>query len=124
MLTVYVAALDERITVAVPSCSFSSYSSETGFIFHCDCCLVPRAQVILGDMTDIGGLAAPRSLLAVHGQKDGLHHYPDVERAMARVRSIYQAAGASRRFRNAWGAEGHKFYPKIMWPFIENALDP
>jgi hypothetical protein len=122
VLTVYVAALDERITVAVPSCSFSSYTSETGFIFHCDCCLVPGAQVTLGDMCDIGGLTAPRSLLAVHGRKDGLHHYPDVERAMARVRSIYQAAGAADRFRNAWGTDGHKFYPAIMWPFIENAL--
>mgnify|MGYP007026262857 FL=1 len=107
---------------AVPSCSFTSYTSETGFIFHCDCCLVPGVQVTLGDMTDIGGLTAPRSMLAVHGRKDGLHHYPDVERAMARVRFIYQAAGAADRFRNAWGDEGHKFYPAIMWPFIESAL--
>ncbi|MAD79399.1 MAG: hypothetical protein CMJ50_00955 [Planctomycetaceae bacterium] len=122
VLTVYAAALDERITVAVPSCSFSSFTSESGFIFHCDCCLVPSAQVKLGDMTDIGGLTAPRPLLAVHGHKDGLHSYPDVERAMARVRSIYQSAGAPDRFRHEWGAEGHKFYPAIMWPFIEAAL--
>ena len=122
VLTVYVAALDERIAVAVPSCSFTSYTSENGFIFHCDCCLVPGAQVKLGDMTDIGGLTAPRPLLAVHGRQDGLHSYPDVERAMARVRSIYQSAGASNRFRHEWGVEGHKFYPAIMWPFIESAL--
>ncbi|MBC8352799.1 MAG: acetylxylan esterase [Planctomycetes bacterium] len=122
VLTVYAAALDERITVAVPSCSFTSYTSDSGFIFHCDCCLVPRAQAQLGDMADIGALTAPRSLLAVHGRKDGLHSYLDVERAMARVRSIYQAAGASDQFRNEWGAEGHKFYPDIMWPFIESAL--
>ena len=122
MLTVYVAALDERVTVAVPSCSFTSYTSAAGFVFHCDCCLVPRAQVELGDMADIGALAAPRALLAVHGRKDGLHSYPDVEAAMARVHSIYSAAGASKRFRHEWGATGHKFYPDIMWPFIESAL--
>jgi len=122
VLTVYVAALDERITVAVPSCSFTSYTSATGFIFHCDCCLVPRVQVELGDMADVGALAAPRPMLAVHGRKDGLHSFPDVEAAMSRVHSIYRAAGGQGRFRHAWGTAGHKFYPEIMWPFIESAL--
>lgn len=122
VLTVYVAALDERIKVAVPSCSFTSFTSSTGFVFHCDCCLVPRAQTELGDMADIGAMAAPRALLAVHGRKDSLHHFPDVEAAMARVSSIYSAAGALNHFQHKWGAEGHKFYPDIMWPFIEAAL--
>ncbi len=122
VLTVYVAALDERITVAVPSCSFTSYTSATGFIFHCDCCLVPRIQSELGDMADVGALTAPRSLLAVHGRKDGLHSFPDVEAAMARVHAIYQAASAQNRFRHEWGVAGHKFYPEIMWPFIESRI--
>ena len=122
VLTVYAAALDERITVAVPSCSFTSYTSSTGFIFHCDCCLIPRAQVELGDMADIGALTAPRPLLAVHGRQDGLHHEPDVEAAMARVRLIYKSAGADGQFEHRWGNSGHKFYPKIMWPFIEAAF--
>jgi hypothetical protein len=122
VMTVYVGALDERITVAVPSCSFTSYTSSTGFVFHCDCCLVPRAQVELADMADIGALTAPRSLLAVHGRKDSLHSYPDVEAAMRRVRTIYTSANAKDRFRHEWGTEGHKFYPDIMWPFIESAL--
>ena len=124
VLTVYTAALDERIAVSVPSCSFTSYTSDTGFIFHCDCCLIPRVAVRVGDMADVGALAAPRPLLAVHGRKDGLHNYEDVERAMARVRSIYAAATAANRFQHRWGNEGHKFYPEIMWPFIESALMP
>ncbi len=122
VLTVYVAALDERVTVAVPSCSFSSFTSASGFVFHCDCCLVPRAQAELGDMADIGSLTAPRALLAVHGRKDGLHSFPDVETAMARVASIYTAADASKQFQHKWGTSGHKFYPNIMWPFIEEKL--
>ena len=123
VLTVYVAALDRRVTVAVPSCSFSSYTSTSGFIFHCDCCLVPRAQLELGDMADIGALTAPRHLLAVHGRKDSLHSFPGVEAAMARVRLIYAAARASDHFTHRWGEEGHKFYPELMWPFIESALE-
>jgi hypothetical protein len=73
-------------------------------------------------MADIGAMTAPRALLAVHGRKDSLHHFPDVEAAMARVSSIYSAAGALNHFQHKWGAEGHKFYPDIMWPFIEAAL--
>ncbi|MCP4170626.1 MAG: acetylxylan esterase [Fuerstiella sp.] len=122
VLTVYVAALDERIASAVPSCSFTSYTSSTGFIFHCDCCLVPRAQVELGDLSDIGALTAPRPMLAVNGRMDGLHSFPDVEAAMSHVRSIYAAAGAKNQFRHEWGPSGHKFYPDIMWPFLESAV--
>jgi len=122
VLTVYVAALDERVCVAVPSCSFTSYTSSSGFIFHCDCCLVPRAQVELGDLSEIGALTAPRPMLAVNGRKDTLHSFPDVEAAMARVHAIYAAAAARDRFRHAWGAAGHKFYPDLMWPFIQSAL--
>ncbi len=41
VVTLYAAACDERITVAVPSCSFSVIASEEGRIFHCDCCAIP-----------------------------------------------------------------------------------
>ena len=124
VLTVYVAALDERVAVAVPSCSFTSFTSSTGFVFHCDCCLVPRIQVEIGDMPDIGALAAPRPLLAVHGRKDSLHSSNDVESAMERVQEIYHEVGAANRFRFVWGDEGHKFYPDLMWPFIRKHLPP
>jgi len=122
VLTVYVAALDERISAAVPSCSFTSYTSSSGFIFHCDCCLVPRVQVELGDLSEIGALTAPRPMLAVNGRKDTLHSFPDVEAAMSRTGAIYTAAAARDRFRHTWGAEGHKFYPDLMWPFLESVL--
>jgi len=122
VLTVYMAALDQRITVAVPSCSFTSYTDSSGFVFHCDCCLVPRVQTVLGDFSDIGALIAPRYLLAVHGKQDGLHHYPAVEAAMARVACVYDLMDQQARFDHRWGEKGHMFYPHLMWPFIEQAF--
>ena len=116
--TAYAAAMDTRIKVAIPSCSFTSIASETGFIFHCDCCAIP-AMFDWGDLSDVGGLIAPRPLLIVHGIKDGLHHRPDVERNAARVRKIYKAAGAADAFVVRWGESGHRFYPAIMWPFVD-----
>ena len=76
----------------------------------------------LGDLSEIGALTAPRPMLAVNGRTDKLHSFPDVEAAMGRVHAIYTAAAARDRFRHTWGAEGHKFYPDLMWPFIESAL--
>ena len=124
VLTTYVAALDDRIQVAVPSCSLTGYTSSTGFVFHCDCCLVPRAPVELGDLSEIAGLVAPRPLLAVHGRQDTLHSVKEVERALRRTRAIYAAAGVAEHFELRWGTRGHQFYPKLMWPFIERHLHP
>lgn len=123
VLTLYTAALDDRVRVAIPSCSFTSFTSAEGFIFHCDCCLIPRAQSELCDLSDIGALAAPRALLAVHGRKDGLHHFDDVQNAMERVHLIYRAAAAGGRFEHRWGDQGHQFYPQFIWPFIEKQLE-
>ena len=43
-------------------------------------------------------------------------------RLLAGVREIYTVAGVPNQFRHEWGAFGHKFYPEIMWPFIEAHL--
>ncbi len=61
MATLYTAACDERITVAVPSCSFSTIASPQGRIYHCDCNMVPRIFE-WGDLYDVAGLTAPRHL--------------------------------------------------------------
>ena len=121
VLTSYTAAIDDRIRVAVPSCSFTSVTSSEGFIFHCDCCAIPGIRD-WGDWTELGALIAPRDLLIVHGVSDGLHHKEDVENTASEIRDIYLGLGFKNRMKMKWGNSGHKFYPKIMWPFIGKAL--
>ncbi len=121
VVTAYAAALDPRIHIAIPSCSFTSVTSAEGFVFHCDCCLTPGIRN-WGDLSDVGGLIAPRHLLIVHGPADGLHHRADVERNAAAVARIYRAAGAENRVALKWGDAGHRFYPALMWPFVDAAL--
>lgn len=121
VVTAYAAAIDPRIKVAIPSCSFTSVASEEGFIFLCDCCLVPGIRN-WGDFSDIGGLIAPRRLLIVHGPMDGLHNKRDVENNASDVAKIYEAAGVPDRVELKWGDAGHRFYPTFMWPFIEKAF--
>ena len=121
VLTAYTAAIDTRIRVAIPSCSFTSVMSAEGFIFHCDCCLVPKLRD-WGDWKELGGLVAPRHLLVVHGVSDGLHHRPTVDKLGGQLKDIFKAAGAPGHTALEWGNSGHRFYPEKMWPFIEKGL--
>lgn len=121
MVTIFAAACDERITIAVPSCSFSPTVSETGFVYHCDCNVVPGLMEV-GGLHHVAGLVAPRHLLSVNGRKDRLHSIKAVEFAAAEVRKIYEAAGHPQRYEHRWGAEGHRFYKDLMWPFIQAAM--
>jgi len=119
--TLYTAACDKRITIAVPSCSFTSYTSPNGYIYHCDCNLIPGI-LEFGEMCDIAGLVAPRHLLAVNGRKDSLHSIADINRSAQRAQAIYTAAGCPNRFEHRWGNEGHRFYKDLMWDFVMDAL--
>lgn len=122
VVTMYAAACDERISIAVPSCSFSVIASREGRIYHCDCCAIPGI-LRWGELFDVCGLIAPRHLLAVNGVKDRLHTASDINRSAERVRAIFKAAGAAERFQHRWGKEGHRFYKDLMWPFVMKAIE-
>lgn len=122
VVTMYAAACDERISIAVPSCSFSVIASPKGRIYHCDCCAIPGI-LRWGDLYDVCGLIAPRHLLAVNGVQDKLHTESDVNRSADRVRAIFKAAGTPQHFRHRWGPKGHQFYKELMWPFVTEACE-
>ena len=75
-----------------------------------------------GDWSDLGGLVVPRRLLLVHGVKDGLHSVAAVEANAGLVETIFTAAGAADHFDLRWGQGGHRFYPDLMWSFIEEGI--
>ncbi|MFP3904572.1 MAG: alpha/beta hydrolase family protein [Armatimonadota bacterium] len=121
MATSYAAACDTRVAVAVPSCSFAPYVGQNGLAHHCDCNAVPGIYTF-GEFSDVVGLIAPRHLLVVHGSEDPLFSAEEVDRAVAQVRDIYEAAGVPERFEHRRGPEGHRFYADLMWPWIQSAL--
>jgi len=121
MVTLYTAACDTRVTVGVASCSYCQLASPGGYIFHCDCNLIP-GLLEFGDLSDVAGLAAPRWLLAVNGREDPLFDPEDIGRAATAASAIFEAAGAAGRFEHRWGHAGHRYYSDLMWPFIEAAF--
>lgn len=121
MVTTYMSACDERVSVAVPSCSFCSLASRDGNLHHCDCNAVPGI-LRWGEFWDVAGLIAPRHLLIVNGREDALFPLSEVDRAVAEVCRIFAAAGVPAHAEHRYGPGGHRFYKDLMWPFVERAL--
>ncbi len=92
-----------------------------GYLFHCDCNLVP-GLIELGGLPGVAGLIAPRRLLAVNGRTDSLFSEAAIGRATQDVKAIYKAAKHPARFEHRWGDAGHRFYADLMWPFVRSAL--
>lgn len=121
MVTLFTAACDRRVTIAVPSCSFAPTVRDDGYLFHCDCNMVPGILEI-GGLPGVAGLIAPRRLLAINGREDPLSTETAIEEAAAAVRTIYAAAGCPEHFAHRWGAEGPRFYRELMWPLVLGTL--
>lgn len=120
-LTTYASACDERITMAILSCSFSFYQTSEGKINQCDCNTIPGI-LHFGEFYDVAGLIAPRNLLIVHGRNDPSYNLSDIDQAIKCLEQIYKAAGAKSNFSHRYGEGGHRFYKNLMWPFVKKNL--
>lgn len=122
VVTLYAAACDTRIGIAIPSCAFNQLVTPDGRMNHCDCNVVPGI-LGFGEVWDIAGLICPRHLLIVNGRTDEGRTGEPVDTAFENVRTIYAAGGAKRRADLQYGDAGHRFYKDLMWPFVHAALD-
>ena len=115
--SLFSAACDERITVAVPSCYFCTFVGSIGTIFHCDCNYIPGI-LRLGEMYDVAGLIAPRPFCAIAGKHDEIFPIEHVYEAFRKLKHIYEIAGVPERCELYVGEGGHRYYKKGAWPFI------
>jgi dienelactone hydrolase len=121
MATLHAAAVDERVKIAVPCCSYDNYVSSRGTLRHCPCNAVPGI-LTFGEFWDVAGLVAPRHMLTVNGKSDSLHPVEEVDRAVSNLQAIYRASGFPERYDHRYGNGGHRFYGDLMWPWIDEAL--
>ena len=121
-ISVFAAACDERITVAVPGSYFCTFEHSIGSIYHCECNYVPGILAV-AEMYDVAGLIAPRPFMAVAGREDPIFPYEAVQFAYARLRRIYEVAGATDQCQLSTGEAGHRYYKAGVWPFVRRAFD-
>ena len=116
-VTLFAAACDTRISVAVPSSYFCTFTGSIGSLNHCECNYVPGIMQ-LGEMADVAGLIAPRPFCAVQGKLDGIFPIEESRKAFEHLKHIYTAAGVPDYCKLYEGAEGHRYYKDGVWPFV------
>ena len=119
--TVYAAALEPRIQIAVPSCAVSRYADSIGAMGHCACNYVPGIALDF-DMGELCAMVAPRPLLVVSGRSDPIFPLAGAQACVAEARRVYEAMGAGSRLHHIIGEGGHRFYADDAWPVLHHAL--
>ena len=120
VITLYTAAIDTRVTVAVPSCSYCTFVGNSGLLHHCDCNALPGI-LRFGEIWDVAALIAPRHLCIVNGKEDTLFPLEEVDLAVERAQALYRIADVPNNIEHHYGPAGHRFYSDLMWPFINKA---
>lgn len=118
-VSLFAAACDTRISVAVPSSYFCTFHGSIGSINHCDCNYVPGI-LRLGEMYDVAGLIAPRPFSAIAGKEDAIFPIQHVQFAYERLKQIYTVAGIPDNCQLHIGEGGHRYYKAGAWPFIRH----
>jgi len=121
--TLYSAALDPRITVAVLSGAFGDFHSSILTTIHCDCNYLPG---ILQDaeMADIAALIAPRPLLVENGTDDPIFPAAATRAACAQVAAAYALLGVEERLALDVFVGGHQFHGVKAFPWLKKWLTP
>lgn len=114
-ITYFAACLDERISIAMPSCYVCTFRDSIGSIDHCTDNYIP-AVLRYFEMGDLSGLIAPRPMVVVAGRQDPIFPIAGVEETFALISQIYAAADVSNNSRLVVGDGGHQFYPEQAWP--------
>ena len=113
--TFYAAALEPRISGAMPSCAFCTFSGSIGAMYHCACNYVPQIRRYF-DMAELAGMIAPRPLVIVSGAKDDIFPLQGAQAEFARAKNIYYLNSACpQNIRHVVGPEGHRFYAAQGW---------
>lgn len=120
-VTLFAAACDPRISIAIPGSYFCTFEKSIGSIEHCDCNYVPGI-LTLGEMADVAGLIAPRSFCAVNGVSDPIFPVEATRQSFAHLQQIYKAAGVAEQCELFIGEGGHRYYAAGAWPFVKKHL--
>ncbi|MBL9174666.1 MAG: acetylxylan esterase [Verrucomicrobiales bacterium] len=111
----YLAALDERVAAAAPSCSTYTYGSQAAHWLasgQCDCIYYPNTY--RWDFPVVAALIAPRPLLITSGRRDPIFPPDGYHEVYQRGRRIYELLGASDHIREVDGDVGHSDPPLFL----------
>lgn len=122
-MTMYLAALDPRIRVAVASGALNTLRERLTSFAGCGSQLLP-GLLRYGDTPELFGLIAPRPLLLELGTQDGTSPELYAAAAYRLIQRAYSLAGVEERLAIDIFARGHRFSGRKAFPFLARWLPP
>ncbi len=119
--TAYIAALEDRIMLAMPSCAMCTFKDSIGAMEHCACNYVPKIAEYF-DMNDLMAMAYPKYYIQVSGVADSIFPISGAEEVFEKGRKVYKARGNASRCRLVKGNGGHRFYADDAWKIVHAFL--
>jgi cephalosporin-C deacetylase-like acetyl esterase len=125
-VTIWIAAADERVKVAVPVSGMSDLKSYVGnkvINGHCDCMFL--VNLYGWEWTTIAALIAPRPLLFANSDDDNIFPMDGNRRIIARLRTLYRGYGKGALVDEHVSKGGHAYRPDLrvaIFSFINKHL--
>ena len=119
--TAYIAALEDRVVLAMPSCAMATFKDSIVSIEHCVCNYVPNI-VNYFDMGDLIAMSYPKFYIQVSGKEDNIFPISAAEEAFEKGKSAYKKEGREDRCTLIKGNGGHRFYADDAWPFVHKYI--
>jgi len=120
-VTLYAAAVEQRIKVAFLSGSFCSFKASIYSLSHCIDNYVPGI-LKAAEAYDIAGLIAPRHLFAENGTEDPIFPVAGTRLAFERTRKIYRVFGKEENLGLETFSGKHEFSGKQGFAFLKANL--
>ena len=119
--TAYIAALEDRVKLAMPSCAMCTCKDSIGAMRHCTCNYVPHIAEYF-DMGDLMAMAYPKYFVQVSGMEDSIFPIFAAREVFAKGKKLYEDMGAGQRCVMVEGNSGHRFYADDAWPEVHRLL--
>lgn len=119
--TAYVAALEPRVVLAMPSCAMCTYKDSIGAMPHCACNFVPHIPEWF-DMGDLMALAYPKYFIQVSGKEDPIFPITGAIEVFEQGKKAYAEMGSANKVALVQGNGGHRFYADDAWPIVHKLL--
>ena len=119
--TAYIAALEDRVKLAMPSCAMCTYKDSIGAMYHCTCNYVPHIAEYF-DMGDLLSMAYPKCFVQVSGVEDEIFPIAAAREVFEKGKRFYAEQGREDRCVMVEGSGGHRFYADAAWPVVHRLL--
>ncbi|HKB13207.1 MAG TPA: alpha/beta hydrolase family protein [Vicinamibacterales bacterium] len=119
--TLFSAALEPRLRVAMVSGYLNTFRDSIGSLAHCVDNYVPGI-LNWAEMHDVAGLIAPRPLFVESGEQDRIFPVQASVESFRAVREIYRVFGAEDRVEQEVFPDEHAFWGRRGIPFLVRHL--